>query len=88
MIDVSNEAVMAAGQAETHGCCDVAQGRLKQIKQIVAGQNCCGGGNILIGCGKYQWAEPKNYDFLVKCCLKTSSNLMKFNITILYIIIY
>lgn len=59
MIEVSNEAVMAAGQLKTHCCCDVAQTRLTEapdwnicfcLKQIVAGQDQSGSSNILIGC--------------------------------------
>lgn len=68
MNDVSNEAVMAAGQqrhtaaamslrADWQKCCF----GIKQITQIVTGQNCCGSTIIIIGCGKNQWVEPEHY---------------------------
>ncbi len=38
---------------------------LKQIKQAVAAQNCCGSSNIFSGCRKYQRLEPKNCDLVL-----------------------
>lgn len=59
-MDVSNEAVMADGQRETHRCYDAAQSRGEKITLIVAGQICSRSSNILIGCGKLDLHTSKN----------------------------